>query len=73
MATVDRVLPWRRHQNVTAEELTPLLTAYRRRRPKASVNLINRAYEMAREAHKLQTRSSGESYINHPLLSLIHI
>jgi hypothetical protein len=29
MATVDRVLPWRRHQNATAEELTPLLTAYR--------------------------------------------
>jgi GTP pyrophosphokinase len=67
MATVDRVLPWRRHQNVTAEELTPLLTAYRRRRPKASVALINRAYETAREAHLHQTRSSGESYINHPL------
>ena len=67
MATVDRVLPWRRHQNVTADELTPLLTAYRRRRPKASVALINRAYETAREAHRHQTRSSGESYINHPL------
>ena len=67
MATVDRVLPWRRHQNATAEELTPLLTAYRRRRPKASVTLINRAYETAREAHLHQTRSSGESYINHPL------
>jgi len=67
MATVDRVLPWRRHQNVTAEELTPLLTAYRKRRPKASVALINRAYETAREAHRHQLRSSGESYINHPL------
>jgi hypothetical protein len=36
MATVDRVLPWRRHQNAPSEELTPLLTAYRKRRPKAS-------------------------------------
>ena len=67
MATVDRVLPWRRHQHATAEELTPLLTAYRKRRPKASVSLINRAYETACEAHRHQLRSSGESYINHPL------
>ena len=67
MAAVDRVLPWRRHQNATAEELTPLLTAYRRRHPKASVAMINRAYETAKEAHRHQQRSSGESYINHPL------
>ncbi|MFM2078569.1 MAG: pyrophosphokinae [Actinomycetota bacterium] len=67
MAAVDRVLPWRRHQNATAEELTPLLTAYRRRHPKASVTMINRAYETAKEAHRHQLRSSGESYINHPL------
>ncbi len=67
MAAVDRVLPWRRHQNATAEELTPLLHAYKRRHPKASTTLINRAYETAREAHRHQLRSSGESYINHPL------
>ena len=67
MAAVDRVLPWRRHQNATAEELTPLLTAYRRRHPKAPVSVINRAYETAKEAHRHQSRSSGESYINHPL------
>ncbi len=67
MAAVDRVLPWRRHQNATAEELTPLLTAYRRRHPKASVAMINRAYETAKLAHRHQQRSSGESYINHPL------
>ncbi len=67
MAAVDRVLPWRRHQNATAEELTPILSAYRRRHPKAPVALINRAYETAREAHRHQLRSSGESYINHPL------
>ena len=67
MAAVDRVLPWRRHQNATAEELTPLLTAYRRRHPKASVAMINKAYETAKEAHRHQLRGSGESYINHPL------
>jgi len=67
MAAVDRVLPWRRQQNAAAEELTPLLTAYRRRHPKGSVAVINRAYAMAREAHRHQQRSSGESYINHPL------
>ncbi len=67
MAAVDRVLPWRRHQNVTADELTPLLSAYRRRHPKAPVAMINRAFETAKEAHRHQLRSSGESYINHPL------
>ncbi len=68
MATVDRVLPWRRHhETAAASELTPLLASYRRRHPKASIDLINRAYAMAAEAHRSQTRSSGESYINHPL------
>ncbi|MGZ4763497.1 MAG: RelA/SpoT family protein, partial [Ilumatobacteraceae bacterium] len=67
MPAVDRVLPWRRHQNATADELTPLLSAYRRRHPKAPVAMINRAYETAKEAHRHQSRGSGESYINHPL------
>ena len=67
MAAVDRVLPWRRQQHATADELTPLLTMYRQRHPKASVTLINRAYETAKLAHRHQLRSSGESYINHPL------
>jgi GTP diphosphokinase / guanosine-3',5'-bis(diphosphate) 3'-diphosphatase len=67
MTAVNRVLPWRRNQNAAAEELTPLLAAYRRRHPKAPVATINRAYETAKEAHRNQLRSSGESYINHPL------
>ena len=41
--------------------------SYRRRHPKAPVATINRAYQMAAEAHRSQLRSSGESYINHPL------
>ncbi|QRN79393.1 MAG: bifunctional (p)ppGpp synthetase/guanosine-3',5'-bis(diphosphate) 3'-pyrophosphohydrolase [Nocardiopsis sp. BM-2018] len=68
MATVDRVLPWRRHHEAAAvTELAPLLASYRRRHPKAPVGMINRAYQMAAEAHRNQNRSSGESYINHPL------
>ena len=68
MGTVDRVLPWRRHHEEAAPaELTPLLASYRRRHPKAPVATINRAYQVAAEAHRSQLRSSGESYINHPL------
>ncbi len=67
MATADRVLPWRRHHSAPIEEIAPLLTAYRKRHPKASVALVNRAYEAARIAHLSQQRSSGEAYINHPI------
>jgi GTP diphosphokinase / guanosine-3',5'-bis(diphosphate) 3'-diphosphatase len=74
MATVDRVLPWRRSQtsnhptmSVANGELAPLLASYRRRHPKASISNINRAYRVASEAHGSQRRTSGESYINHPL------
>jgi guanosine-3',5'-bis(diphosphate) 3'-pyrophosphohydrolase len=68
MATVDRVLPWRRHiEQPTANELVPLIASYRRRHPKSQVSTINRAYQVAAEAHSAQTRGSGESYINHPL------
>ncbi|CAB4608672.1 unannotated protein [freshwater metagenome] len=67
MATADRVLPWRRHHSAPIEEIAPLLTAYRKRHPKASVSLVNRAYEAARIAHITQQRSSGEAYINHPI------
>ncbi len=68
MATVDRVLPWRRnHETPAADELAPLLASYRSHHPKSRVDTINRAYHTAAEAHRSQTRSSGESYINHPL------
>ncbi|WP_420450401.1 RelA/SpoT family protein [Ilumatobacter sp.] len=73
MATVDRVLPWRRNQPSSAVsvsssgELAPLLAAYRRRHPKSSITNINRAYRVASDAHRSQMRTSGESYINHPL------
>src|ERR671919_913972 len=67
-STVNRVLPWRRHHEAAAPvELTPLLASYRQRHPKAPVATINRAYQVAAEAHRSQVRASGESSINHPL------
>ena len=35
--------------------------------PKANLDLIRRAYELAKKAHEGQTRVSGEAYIIHPL------
>jgi GTP pyrophosphokinase len=67
VATVDRVLPWRRHSAPPSEEVAPLVAAYRERHPRASTTLIARAYEQAAEAHRGQTRKSGEPYITHPV------
>jgi len=67
MATVTRVLPWRRNAAPPAEEVAPLVTLYRSRHPRASATLITSAYEIAKVAHAKQTRTSGEAYITHPL------
>jgi len=56
MATVDRVLPWRRHAPAAAEELAPLIAAFRSHNPKASTALVVRAYEVAAAAHTGQHR-----------------
>src|SRR3984957_10001316 len=67
VATVERVLPWRR-QVQTADALTPLLNAFRTRHPKTTdTSLIVLAYETAEQAHEGQLRRSGEAYISHPL------
>src|SRR3954453_546422 len=67
MATVPRVLPWRRNSQAPAEEVAPLVSAFRSHHPKASPLMITRAYELAADAHRSQVRRSGESYIQHPL------
>jgi GTP diphosphokinase / guanosine-3',5'-bis(diphosphate) 3'-diphosphatase len=67
MATVTRVLPWRRNTAPPAEEVAPLIATYRAVHPRANTSLITRAYEVAAEAHRNQVRKSGEPYINHPL------
>ena len=67
MATVTRLLPWRRHHSSPDDELAPVLQSFRRRHPKASTALMTKAFETARTAHSQQIRKSGEGYINHPL------
>ncbi len=66
MNTVDRVLPWRR-ASLPAEEVAPLLSAFRARHPRASTAMISRAYAVAANAHQGQVRNSGDDYIHHPL------
>jgi len=66
VATVERVLPWRR-QVQTDDALSPLLSSFRRRHPRADTALLVRAYDVAAAAHEGQLRSSGEAYISHPL------
>ena len=67
MAVVERVLPWRRDASADHHELAPLLVNFDGRRRKQQVAMIERAYEVAAEAHAPQRRKSGEPYITHPL------
>jgi len=68
MATVTRVLPWRRSFNRSAAaEIAELLDVFRERHPKAETTLIEDAFELALKAHEGQTRKSGEPYIRHPV------
>ena len=49
---------------VTIESIISAVKSYQ---PDADLALIERAYLVAKEGHKDQTRASGEPYINHPL------
>src|SRR3974390_119519 len=66
VATVERVLAWRR-QGQTADAPPPPPRAFRARHPHDPPALIVRAYETAAKAHEGQSRNSGEAYISHPL------
>jgi len=68
MATVTRVLPWRRSANRPASaEIAPLLDVYLKHHPKADTETIERAFDIANRAHGGQNRKSGEPYIRHPV------
>jgi len=68
VATVTRVLPWRRGaRRPAAAEIAPLLECYRQRHRDRSPDLILRAFDTAAAAHEGQMRLSGEPYIRHPL------
>ncbi|HLS45356.1 MAG TPA: bifunctional (p)ppGpp synthetase/guanosine-3',5'-bis(diphosphate) 3'-pyrophosphohydrolase, partial [Ornithinicoccus sp.] len=47
--------------------LEPLLRAVKATHPKADLELIERAYDVAERAHRGQVRKSGDAYITHPL------
>jgi GTP pyrophosphokinase len=56
------------HDFTSPEELyQELIKSVRKYHPSADISLIQKAYEVAREAHKDQKRKSGEPYIIHPL------
>jgi guanosine-3',5'-bis(diphosphate) 3'-pyrophosphohydrolase len=57
----DRVA---RHLDARFEELVQKLQA---NRPGDDAGLLRRAYELAGQQHKSQTRQSGEPYLSHPL------
>ena len=67
MATVNRVLPWRRHGAPEPAELAALLAEFRRRHPREATTTIVRAHRAAAEAHEGQRRRSGEPYVLHPV------
>jgi guanosine-3',5'-bis(diphosphate) 3'-pyrophosphohydrolase len=67
-STVDRVLPWRRSAPPPAEEVAPLLGAFRARHGRSvRTDMISRAYLAAAAAHEGQMRKTGEAYIHHPI------
>ena len=68
MATVERVLPWRRPAAPAPTGiLAPVLAAYAQHHPGAGTDVIERAYRRADAAHEGSVRNSGEAYIHHPV------
>lgn len=50
-----------------ATGIDALIREVRRRRPKADVKVLEKAFELASRAHDGQTRRSGDPFITHPL------
>ncbi len=70
MVTVERLAAPFRRPAVLDDLLSPVLAAYDGRRPgppDEGRDLIVRAGQAAEEAHRGQTRHSGEPYITHPV------
>ncbi len=47
--------------------LEPLVATHRAAHPKADLKILQRAYDIAEEAHRGQLRKSGDPFITHPL------
>ena len=63
-AVLKRVRPARQSIN---PELAALLREVKARRPKAETKVIERAFEIAEDAHSGQFRKSGDAFITHPI------
>jgi len=50
-----------------ADELSEILRVAKANHPRADLSVIERAFDVAEEAHRGQERKSGEPYITHPL------
>ena len=49
-----------------------LISSVKKYHPSTDISMIEKAYEVAREAHKDQKRKSGEPYIIHPSMCCDH-
>jgi len=67
VAVVERVLPWRRERQAIVSEVASLVAGFDGPRRKEQIDLVQRAYKVAEQAHQGQRRKSGEPYITHPL------
>jgi GTP pyrophosphokinase len=52
---------------LVTQVLEPLAVVHRELHPKADLALLQRAYDVAEEKHRGQSRKSGDPYITHPL------
>jgi guanosine-3',5'-bis(diphosphate) 3'-pyrophosphohydrolase len=60
------VLPMATPPRTPEAILADVLTAYRRHHPRSPVQRIQAAFDLAADAHRGQTRKSGEPYVTHP-------
>ena len=66
-ATVVQRMTGGRNNGYPTPSIEDVVEEVRRHRPGANIGLIERAYEMAEEAHRGQARASGEPYLTHPV------
>ncbi len=62
-----RTLPWRRERREVGEEIEPLVARFTGPDQASAIDMVTRAYKVARDAHAGQRRKSGEPYIVHPV------
>jgi GTP diphosphokinase / guanosine-3',5'-bis(diphosphate) 3'-diphosphatase len=62
-----RIAAGQRSGGLVRPVLEPLAALHRQSHPKADLALLQRAYDVAEDAHANQKRKSGDPYITHPL------